>query len=656
MRNFLIFILLLIALTGCLAPPGGLSPPASQHPWAAALRALDPAGASDPAQDITAVYIRTVEGTFQVRVDLLDFQHATGLSLDIEIGDASAPGATPLAIHIPSEEGPFRVDLDPLLATVIVEVPLSILPSRPRVDVSTREERVTGLAPDGPVPPQNAPLLLAFYDSFAGRFPAEALRRWDGAHSGPRGTRHGLKHLLDAAQEHHTPIVLLDLKEPQNLSALEAMGALPRIQQLEQQGLLILPDQAEQNPLFGFSPSQFNWGGIPLRSTLPSRLNFVLSSDPSYIYRPLFSKTTFLPIAMETDSSQPTRDGPSLAVRRALLETALNGDTEDLLVLGGSLRDSTWGNPDMLGPTLAYYASRPYIQILSAENLRNFPTKRGKPDIRAFPSDDSQRKLDAHYQTLTLPVLEFVANWDGFTLLSCESDLDNDNQPECVLANSKYLAILDPQGARLTYFFAVGQAGEPPYQLIGPSWQVAVGLSNPSRWDFAAGEAADPGANPGAFADADDPFKPYQPAIEGNRIIFTSTDRARIKTYTLDETGLQVEYQTREPVRAQIPLLVEPLARFTPGWAQRYVQKKTPEGITWGLVNGPMVSLHAKHATLSLPEEALRIRAFNDSLPLLSVPEDPDFDYPAGHYIPFPLAIAEVEMQDGYFLRLERLP
>jgi hypothetical protein len=28
----------------------------------------------------------------------------------------------------------------------------------------------------------------------------------------------------------------------------------------------------------------------------------------------------------------------------------------------------------------------------------------------------------------------------------------------------------------------------------------------------------------------------------------------------------------------------------------------------------------------------------------------------SGQIIPFPLAIAEVEMQDGYFLRLERLP
>jgi hypothetical protein len=52
----------------------------------------------------------------------------------------------------------------------------------------------------------------------------------------------------------------------------------------------------------------------------------------------------------------------------------------------------------------------------------------------------------------------------------------------------------------------------------------------------------------------------------------------------------------------------------------------------------------------------ITMRAFNELLSLLANPEDPDFDYPPGHYVPFPMAIAEVEMQDGYFLRLERLP
>lgn len=490
--------------------------------------------------------------------------------------------------------------------------------------------------------------LLVFYDTFAARFPAEALRSWDGAHSGPRGERHGLKHLLDAVETYRVPIVLLDLKAPETLSALDAMGLLPHIQQMERDGLLILPDQEGQAPLFGLSPSPFSWGGMP------SRPAFAFTSDPSHIYRPLFSQTTYIPVAAESDSSQPSPDGDSLEVRRALLELALNGDESDLLVLGGSLRDSAWGSPDMVGETLAWFASRPYIHVLNADDLLNFPAKTGQPEILPLPRDEALAQLEAHYRRLTEPALEFVENWQGSPLSSCASDIDKDNQPECVLANGQYLAVLDPLGGRLTYFFSVARTGREAsrrgdsrslQQLIGPSWQAAVGLGDPSRWDLSRGEAADPGAYPGAFTDLDEPFEAYQPAIAGDTLVFTSLDGARIKTFSLTETGLEVSYQVQEPVTTQIPLLVEPGTRFTLGWAGKYMQENTPGGVAWGLGNGPMVRIQA--------QGQVTMRAFNESLDLLAGPEDPDFSYPAGHYVPFPMAVVEAEMQAGSVLRLE---
>jgi hypothetical protein len=481
---------------------------------------------------------------------------------------------------------------------------------------------------------------LTFYDTFSGRFPAEALRSWDGAHTGPRGERHGLKHLLDAVEKYQVPIVLLDLKEPETLSALDAMNVLLRIRRLSDEGLLILPDHPEREVLFGLSPSPFAWDGMASRPT------FVLSNDPSHIHRPFFSTTKIIPIAAVTEVAQPTPDGPSLEVRRALLETALNTDKKDLLVLGSSFRDTTWGSPDMVGQTLAYFASRPYIHILSTDDLLDFQTKSGKPDIQPYPIDEDLEKLKTHYQNLTQPVLDFVENWQGSPISTCDSDIDKDGQLECILADETYLAILDPRGARLTYLFA--REGESLHQLIGPSWQVAVGLSNPSTWDHSAGEAADLGAYPGAFADVENPFKPYDPVIEGSTLTFTSLDGTRTKTFKLTETGVEVEYQTQEPVTAQIPLLVDPNSRFTLGWAEKYTKKNTPDGVVWGLEDEPMVRIQS--------EGPITMRAFNESLSLLATPEDPDFDYPPGHYIPFPMAIAEVEMGDGYFLWLERLP
>ena len=622
-------ILLTFLLLSSCASPSVLTPHPSDNnlkksPWASALRALDPVDAPTPANDITAVYLLADETDLQIRVDLLDFQAPHQLSVDLQIGDDSAPETTPLDIHVPSESDSASIALNPLLATVTVTIPISNIPAHPRVDVSTPEDKITGLTLDGPVPTGNAPLLLTFYDTFTARLPAEALRHWDGAHSGPRGERHGLKHLLDAAEEYQIPIVLLDLKKLESLSALDAMGLLPRIKQLEQEGLLILPNQSDQEPLFGFSQSTFAYGAS---SSNPFIFNF--TADLSHLYRPLFSQTTTVPVATETDSNQPTPDGPSLEIRRALLETALNGDEKDLLVLGGSFPDTTWGSPDMVDPTLAYFASRPYIRMLDAEALRNFPTETGKPDIlpkSEIPPDE-----------LTLqsqPALGYAQSWaenpPATVLTQCQSAF-----PQCVLANDTYLAIFDPQGARLTYLFSVTRIDNSRHelhQLIGPSWQVAPGID----------------VYPGAFADTDNASLSYEPVLKENMLVFTSPDGTRVKTFKLTDKGLKADYQTQGPVTTQIPLLVDPDSRFTLGWAQEYTQQNTPGGIAWGLQNGLMVRIQT--------EGLVTMRTFNESLSVLTSPENPDFDYPPGHYVPFPMAIAEVEMQDGYFLWLERLP
>lgn len=647
MHKFFLTSLFLSLLTACLVQPDDVSRsgghPRYEHPWAGTLRALDLADSTHPAHDITAVYLRQVDDLLKIRVDLLDFHSASDLSLDIKIEGDNTPSGSSFSLHIPADDYPVPIAFDPLLATVIVDLPISEIPSYPSVDVSTPEDEITGLRLDGAFPSQTAPLLLTFYNTFAGRFPAEALRSWDGAHTGPRGERHGLKHLLDAAREYQIPIVLLDLKEPQNLSALDAMGLLPHLQQTEQDGTLILPGTAEQDSLFGFSPSQFGWDAEM------SPLNFAFSNDPGHIYQSLFSKTSILPIAIETDTTQPASDGAPLEVRRELLEIALDLDEKNLLVLGGSLRDSTWGSPDRVGAAFAYIASRPYIQILTADDLTDFPRKLGKPELRHYPQDGTSEKLQAHYKKLTQPVLDFAADWTGTQLSTCEIDIDQDNQPECILANEEFLAVLDPRGARLTYLFTLERDDNLSYtQLIGPSWQVAVGLSNPSSWVLSQGEAADPGAYPGAFTDRDDPFKPYEPVIDWHTIKFTSLDGTRTKIISLSHNGIEVEYKTQEATLVQLPLLVDPEIRFTPGWARVYIQEKTPGEVAWGLENGPMVRIQTKGPVM--------IRAFNDSLSLLAGPEDPDFDYPAGFYVPFPMAIAEINVHNGYFLRLDRRP
>ena len=216
--------------------------------------------------------------------------------------------------------------------------------------------------------------------------------------------------------------------------------------------------------------------------------------------------------------------------------------------------------------------------------------------------DENARGLKNHYDGLTEPILEFAADWEGASFLSCYRDLDQDGQPECLLANEKLLAVLDPQGARLTYLFARDEAGT--HQLIGPSWQVATGLSATSLWRLDLGEAADPGAIPGAFAEPDDPFGAFEVSIQGDTLVFRLRDGKCTKTFRLTDSRLEVDYQPDRPLTILIPLLVDPWTRFSPGWAAKYVGEKTPNGIRWGLEGGPNISLQA--------DSSIQLQAFND--------------------------------------------
>ncbi len=84
---------------------------------------------------------------------------------------------------------------------------------------------------DAQPPVNRAPVLVAFWDAFPVTTPAQALRRWDGAHTGPLGERHGLLHILDAAGQYSVPVALLDIKNPASLAALDFMGNIPGIKE-----------------------------------------------------------------------------------------------------------------------------------------------------------------------------------------------------------------------------------------------------------------------------------------------------------------------------------------------------------------------------------------------------------------------------------------
>jgi hypothetical protein len=395
--------LLLLLSVFCLLPIVSCVPASYDPEWTyAELRLLDPVDdTSTPSTDILAVYTRNIGSDLEIRVDLLDVPLIPDYRLQILLD--TLPGGNPwdLTIDIPAAGRPSvtpansrlipRVIRDPWLDTVTVRFNRRDIPQPFTLQVasfapgdSTPADETAPVRSDALPPTQRAPLALVFWDTYPATTPAQALRRWDGAHTGPRGERHGLKHILDSAELYGIPVALLDLKTPASLAALDYMGIMPQIQRLASHGLLILPDVAYAEPAnislafsrraaagFNLPASQFVYSAA---SNLQSNYlaQFLPLDNSSHLARSGGTRLIPLPAA---DAIQATQDGPSLDVRRALVAAAFSSDQSDLVVLGGDLPRSTWGNEDMAGPTFAWIAAHPWIQPLTGDDLMTFPVE-----------------------------------------------------------------------------------------------------------------------------------------------------------------------------------------------------------------------------------------------------------------------------------------
>jgi hypothetical protein len=687
-------ILLLLYLASCASSP-------VDRPWVYDdLRALDSQVAANPATDILAVYTRTTDLSVDTRVDLLDINAGDTYTLELALWDNRDFSQGPLKIEISStgmvqtsgirEGKPViwpRVVQNFGLDAVTVSLNRFSIGDRYRLDVSTYANDPAGLADDihnvrsDAQPPLNrAPILIAFWDAFPAATPAQALRRWDGAHTGPLGDRHGLLHVLEGSRRYGVPVALVDIKKPSSLAALNFMGNVEVLKKLYARGLLTLPDTADGEPAdearnfsrgaaagFGLPASQFVYATSLDPSTLPGyRACFLHLADDTHLVSSDGIRLIPLPSA---DSVEATEDGPSLDVRRSLINIATSPDPTDLLVLGGSLPHSTWGDSDMAYPTFEWIASHPWIQALAGPDLLTFPAQARKvpttstavkpawqDQLRSAPRNVVTRSawqtylmLTANTTDTTLQALQNIylgqvgalleaANWaENHTPRSdCSADPDGDGQLECILANQQYFAILEPVGARLMQFFSVDENG--PHQLVGPSSQFTIGLSDPSEWHPENGEAADPSVIPGAFADAPGTWINYTPTVQPDGITFTSPDNTRVKTYRLTEDGIKVLYQVNEQVSTRIPLALDPWVFYS--GPSKYWSVLTPHSWSWSLASGSSIEVHT--------DAILSADGFISAIPFLSSSENPNLGYPKGHYLPFPLSVVTIQ-GDGTF-------
>ena len=739
----IIGLLLFLGLAAC-TPKGE---PALNLGWLPSqVRSLDPAESTpnpiqriQPSQDLIALYTRETQDELHIRLDLLDLELSptNGLPItpnfDLYI-TLDRKSGTPieksdLLIQIPAEGMPSTLALNsettiPTNPQVVFESPIDAvtirldrqsLPTLSPLYVirafltnpgsTTIIDEIPAVYSTAHVEP--IPILLAFWNALPAHTPAQALRRWDGAHTGPSGERHGLKHLLNASQKNQIPIVLLDLKTPASLSSLDALGQTNQLIDLERQGLVILPEPLPEN-YFGNLPE---W--MVERTANISRqtsLAFGLSGSP-FVYAPFVpeflpfhyrlglvrntavAKET-LPITQITENNgqryleipltgnpriQATDQGLPIELRRELLQLALNQeDKSRLAVLGGDLPHSTWGDPQAARVTLYYIAQHPWMDVLDETGLLDQQVCEDCPPIQLNAQKSFDHPVIAELQQapesavsalawqmfldLSAPEATFdiaklaalrtnylgeignflaAAKWEnaqtnpesamGETIkIDCSQDTDFDSQPECILANEKFFVLLDPEGGRLSYLFVRGPGGVT--QIVGPSSQFIVGLSDPREWNLAAGPLADPLNISGAFAI---PWKTHQVETLENGIRFLAPGIE--KTFQLTETGLRGEIRSEPALNYQIPLAVAPETRFQPAWMDQYQETKIPQGLIWGIKDGTKIKI--------LSSDEISNHKFQDTYFFLAKPEDPNLGYPPGHFIPFPMAILDLTAQ-----------
>jgi hypothetical protein len=747
-RQFSLFLLILLSACGSIEPAYVF-----WLPWQLAdLRLLKLPDTIDPTSDLIAVYSRLNGGMFQVRLDLLDMQPDQKFDVIILLDSTllrspnrfpAAPsvvtsalatqrwdwllvfpyGGKPRAFQSGSLQPDINmspgIQLDSLLDTVTININPKSIP-----DISRLVMQVFITTPGGRIlldqsPPvsserspgmSGAPLLLVFSDTFPAVTPAQALRRWDGAHSGPIGSRHGLEHILSNADIYNVPVTLLDLKTPTSLSALDFINGMPLIEDLVNRDLLILPDVAYAQPdSFSLLSSRntalaFNLPGslfvFASDTKIQTGYNFQFTSlpDPTHLLHQ--SGRVLIPLPDLSHGNTPiqaTVDGLDLEIRRQLLSTALSSDPTDLVVLGGSLPHSTWGNADISTASIGYIASHPWIQPLNADQLQTLgshaatqiidPQPPSTQPFQIYSSDgqpiglDSDQLVSQLLQDLENSPHNFITDsaWQMFYRLSspdenilssqlnfqylnqvesllaasrwmdnpthlsdCSQDIDLDTKKECVLANQQFFAIFETDGGRLSFLFT--RVDGLVHQLVGPQSQLTVGLSDTSLWDPLMGPAGDPAEIPGAFSDKNAPFSPYTiTTLEVGSLTMTRSDGQVQKTFTFLDNGLNMECLATRAVTLRIPLVLDPQARFQTGWQLGYNSLSTKDIYRWGFKDGLTIEIHGSN---------LYSRDFIESRSLLSNPENPNLDYPVGHYLPFPLALVETNGNGQFSIQI----
>jgi hypothetical protein len=712
---YVFFLLILTLLAGC----DRNIPALVYKPWVFTdLRLLDSPDAPSPELDLIAAYLRTAGMQVELRLDFLDMPIRVGYDLLIAI-DAS-PGAIPaplspglenlgwdVIIQIPAhgtirstasnpefQRFPIRILRDPELDMVEIGLPAHLLNTSGFNEPSTGcRIQILALLPDsttlsdtlGPFPcglasTARAPLALAFWNTYPAQTPAQALRRWDGAHTGPKGGRHGLYNLLRTARSHQMPITLLDLKDLDSLSALDFLGGLELVQELQKEKVLILPEQLSgidpPGGSFSLTPTQIGYqqarrnhsqAPVPpyMFSQLPLGEPVVFSTGLIFPQRSSSGQAVLSFYSLPPGGSNPIdafSDGITLAFRQILLQAALASQKQSapgILPIAWELPASAWGDPQSARAAFRYLNLHPWIKVLNQEEIIAFLSQPLTSSTdNDFSNEDPNRHLgkqSTDANAIEYPLREITADWltHPSQRAVCDSALAGDGQDQCYLANEQLIAWIEPQTGELTHLFANLTSF---HQVIGSTNPSPFGQSGTQNSNL--GSPANPDAMAGAFLDANGKITYHRQQNQCTSLectlVLRSSDGIQ-KIYTLSDQSIEVKYiiEQAHPAAFQtgIAITPDPWNRFAHNWAEGYSVK--PEGNRNTTIQSENLQIDV------VSTQDFQTSSFLDTFPFASLQEDPNRDYPAGHYLQFPVFLISLFPQQNVTITLsvvERLP
>jgi len=281
-----------------------------------------------------------------------------------------------------------------------------------------------------------------------------------------------------------------------------------------------------------------------------------------------------------------------------------------------------------------YIANHPWIQPFSIDDLHvhQYVAPQKGPKLERFNPAKSGTYAPVENNIYLYKVFNLVSSWASSPHPSsdCRENFDIDGQNDCILASDSLLVIINSSGATLDFLFFRNE--DEIHQIVTNIAQLFPKsiLINGSSTDRTA---ILPILSRGAFADDSSHLDTFHAYPSSGKITFTSHENALEKTYILIPDGLRVEIKSDEQLITQIPLALDPWKRFSPGWQEEYSSVKSSKGWVWSINNGPQVEINSTASQSFSP--------FTASLPDQKSAEDPNFDYPRGHFLPFPVALFE---------------